>query len=81
MRTDGRRDMTKQIVAFRNYAKAPDKVKSHLAYKNLQYLATCSPNTYNQRCSACCAEDATYLKSERKRVLYITVIGIKTHEE
>jgi hypothetical protein len=73
--------MKKQIIAFRNFAKAPNKLKSYWAYKNLQSFVMCSPNTYNQRCSICSAKDATYLKAERKRVLYITVIGFTILEE
>ena len=81
MQTRGRTDMTKQIVAFRNFVKAPNNLKIYWPYKLLKSLVMCSPNTYNQRCSVCCAEDATYLKSERKRVLYIAVMGFTTIEE
>ena len=39
MRTDGRTDMTKLVVAFRNFAKAPNKTRQNTLteYFNLDY--------------------------------------------
>ena len=42
MRTDGRTDMTKLIVAFRNLAKAP-KMSGALTSFPIYYLVTSSP--------------------------------------
>jgi hypothetical protein len=48
MRTDGQTDMTKQIVAFRNFANAPNKLPRGIEFllegsiKEIYFLVLCA---------------------------------------
>jgi len=44
MRTDGQTNMTKLIVAFRNFAKAPKNLCSYSVDQQLKLVLSLSPN-------------------------------------
>jgi len=63
MRTDDRTDMTKLIVTFRNFAKAPKKIEVHTDRLNNETSSNLAPKFVSQvRCSLAVQRRFTHSK-------------------